>query len=110
MTSCQTRCRCQTSQRSKDEISDRELCKIVRSWVGYRTNIEGDYVGIELINRKKEAAEQIKLRNRILESQRSVRELIGEGSDTLAGNSAQGGEGCDEDDFECLTEGKDFIR
>ena len=95
--------------RNKDEISDRELSKIVRSWVGYKTNIEGDYVGIELINRKKEAAEQIKLRNRILESQRSVQELIGNEGNKLAGSGAHG-EDCDEDDFECLTEGKDFIR
>ena len=66
-------------------------------------------MGIELINRKKEAAEQIKLRNRILESQRSVQELIGNEGNKLAGSGAHG-EDCDEDDFECLTEGKDFIR
>ncbi len=31
--------------RSKDDISDKELCKIVREWVGYKTNMEGDYIG-----------------------------------------------------------------
>ena len=58
--------------------------------------------------------EQIKLRNRILESQRSIQELVGTDKTTLSGTTAtvdsESGEECDEDDIECLTEGKDFIR
>ena len=95
--------------RSKDDISDRDLRKIVRSWVGYKTNMEGDYVGVELINVRKEAAEQIRLKNRILESQKSVQKLIGNKNDKSTSNIV-GEEDCNDDDLECLTEGKDFIR
>ena len=71
--------------------------------------MEGDYVGVELINVRKEAAEQIRLKNRILESQKSVQKLIGNKNDKSTSNIV-GEEDCNDDDLECLTEGKDFIR
>lgn len=94
--------------RSRDQISDKELCKIVRAWVGYKANIEGDYLGIELINRRKEAANQIQLQKKILASQRSIEELTGKKSVSVLVDGED--EECDKDDIECLTEGKDFMR
>ena len=68
--------------------------------------MEGNYVNIELRNKKREAAEKIALQKQIQASQQSIEELTG-----LSGVTGEALD-CDDDDDECLalSEGSDFIR
>jgi hypothetical protein len=97
--------RSELAYRSPDDISDKDLRKIIRGWVGYKPNMEGDFLNIEIINRKKEADAQIALKKQIIASQISVDQLIS--SSTSSKTSV---DVCDDDDPDCLVLGEDFMR
>jgi hypothetical protein len=62
--------------RTEDGLSSKKLRKIIRTWVGYKTNIDGDYLNIDLPNRKKEAEAAVLLQQQIMESRRAVDMLL----------------------------------
>ena len=90
------------SYRSPDAVPDKLLRRTVRAWAGYKTNVDGQYVNIELVNLKKEAEASIDVRKLILESQQSVENMM-----KLQGEK-------DNDDSEeshgVDVVGKDFVR
>jgi hypothetical protein len=44
-----------TLYRTEEEVSDKVLKKMVRQWIGFKANSEGYYMGMSLLNRKKES-------------------------------------------------------
>lgn len=72
--------------------------------VGYKCNLDGDYVNIELVNKTKEAQQNIALQKQMLASQQSIEQLTGVSA--ITGEVLE----CDEDDDECIALGSDFIR
>lgn len=96
--------------RSPDTLPDKKIRSTIRQWVGYKTNMNGDYLSLEIINRKKEADAAIALKKQIIASQISVDALIGRSS-LLDGDITDG----DDDDESSDNEGtnllgSDFVR
>lgn len=65
-----------SAYRTEEDISNKKLRKLIRSWVGYKANIEGDFVNLDMPSRKKEAEAAIALQRQISESRRSIDLLI----------------------------------
>jgi len=45
--------------RTEEDVSDKIVKKMIRQWVGFKPNPEGYYIGVSLLNRKREARQKL---------------------------------------------------
>ena len=93
--------------RTEEDVSDRTLQKLIRKWVGYKADSNGQYFGLSLSNKKQEAREAL--------AKSIVRaNALGDSDNTTNGNRPDGHDGDgdandDEEEVPMIVAPKDSI-